>query len=568
MCNLVVGCGVTITMKTKNTKISYTILSFALSLFFAGEVYAQASVDYKRALKRAQYLLNSTTPTDSDFATYSGTHDQYRSAVRNFIESEDFYPVLMRYHQRLFGVGLPNEYMDELVSEDIDNRTNKFAQIECARQYQGNESRFKCYWASQEGQAGCSEASEQPVSVFWYPEIVAWVCPSILQTCGPDLSRCFIQYWNQDEARNSELGTTETFDSRFAVIKSLSLQSAGLATAVAVENYSYRTILQPGISAIDGAIAHFYRQTHHFKVDQLQLPQETLDIVNNISLDDTRFKLINTGDSYESAGIISTFGWLRRYSKNRTRANQLYERMLCRKFTSELPRVFPQDPGNLRETEGCSGCHATLDPLADFFLTWGEGGELYLGSDNSVQTFFNGQTGQYLSDLSRIISEDQAFATCQVQNVWEWLIGRQFYFEEETLRTRLTEYFINTNYSFKELVFAVATHPVFMSAAREDATVTDPLEEPPLGTIAGATERECPTETLTWAADIQPKLTLCTGCHDGSGGRQDLTTEPQWVSWGSQSVNMMSSGTMPPGQFGPEVDELKEAVRCWLEQNE
>ena len=28
---------------------------------------------------------------------------------------------------------------------------------------------------------------------------------------------------------------------------------------------------------------------------------------------------------------------------------------------------------NLRERPGCSGCHATLDPLADFFLAWGEG---------------------------------------------------------------------------------------------------------------------------------------------------------------------------------------------------
>lgn len=540
------------------------VISFAV----VSGVAVSQTTDYKRSLKRAQYLLNATTPTDEDFQVFSGSHDEYRNAVRNFLDHENFYSVMMRYHQRLFGIGLPDEYMDELIKEEIDNRVNKFARIECARQYnRDGSSRFKCYWSSQEGAAACTESSEQPVSVFWYPKIVAWVCPSIVRSCGTDLSRCFIEYGNQDEAKNSELGTTETFDSRFAVIKSLGLQSAGLATAVVVENYSYRNILKPGVTAIDGAIAHLYRQTHHFKVDQLNLPQELVDIVDQISLTDTKFKIVNTGDSYESAGVLTTFGWLRRFSKNRTRANELYERLLCRKFTSELPRVFPQDPGNLRETDGCSGCHATLDPLADFFLAWGEGGDLYQGTAATVETYFNSQTGSYLSDLSRIISEDQAFSTCQVQNVWEWLIGRKFYHDEEELRTKLSEYFIATNYSFKELVFAIATHPVFMASNREDATVTDPLEEPPLGQIAGDSSREC-TDVIDYAADIAPKLGLCTGCHNASSGsRQDLSTEPQWVLWGSQSVNMMSSGTMPPGQFGPEVDALKEAVRCWLEQN-
>ncbi len=41
----------------------------------------------------------------------------------------------------------------------------------------------------------------------------------------------------------------------------------------------------------------------------------------------------------------------------------------------------------------------------------------------------------------------------------------------------LTNYFINSDYSFQELVYAVATHPVFMAAERSDGTVTDPLED-------------------------------------------------------------------------------------------
>ncbi len=540
------------------------LASFTLTSWLSTVSEAVAEEDLERALRRAQYLLNASTPTDQQFSSGAGDFESYRGAVRSFLDDRNFYDVLMRYHQRTFGVGLKNEYLDELQRDDIDNKVTKFSRITCSRDWEGRTTRFRCQWP--EETSACSRAQEQPVSIFWYPGIIAWACPSVIESCGTDLSQCFIEYSNEDEAKNSELGTTETFDSRFAVIKSLGLQAAGLATMVAVENYPYTKILEPGLSAVDGAVAHFYRLNKHFKVNQMNIPDQVLALTSNVGLTDTRFRLVNAGFAYDQGGVLTLFGWLRRYDKNRTRANQLYERLLCRKFTSELPRVFPQDPGNLREAPGCSGCHATLDPLADFFNTWGEGGEFYLGQGQATDTYFNNQTGSYVSDLADIIRMDEAFAACQVQHVWEWLIGRKFYHEEADLRAGLTNYFVNSNYSFKELVFAVATHPVFLNGARGDGLVTDPLEEPPLGSVAGATEREC-TTTIDFNTDIAPSLGYCTGCHNSSSGnRQDLSDETDWVTWGSQSVNMMASGVMPPGQSGPDILEFKEKVRCWLEQ--
>ncbi len=537
---------------------------------FATASFGEA--DLKRALKRTQYLLNQTTPTDDQYSAWTSTTAAYNEAVRQFIEHPNFYETSMRYHERLFGTGLPADYLDELRNDNIDNKQNKFARITCSRPSNGD--RFRCFWSSKEQGASvgsCPQSWEQAVSVFWYPGIVAWVCPTVVQACGSDLSRCFIEYDNQAEAMNAELGTTEIFDSRFSVVKSLSKQSAGLATAVVVANYPYTKILEPGLSAVDGAIAHFMRQSHHFDLTKLNLPPALKEAVDDMSLTDTKFRLINTGNTYEQAGVLSTFGWLRRYEKNRTRANQVYERLLCRKFTSELPRVFPQDPGNLRETPGCSGCHSTLDPLADFFQTWGEGGELYTGQKTSVTTTFGGQSGAYLSDLANIIRNDNAFSTCTVENVWKWLMGRAFYRDEADLRAALTSYFVTTGYSFKELVYAVATHPGYIEGTREDALVGDPLEQPPLGEPPGGnTEQPCDT-TIVFATHIQPKIAQCTNCHSsGATSRQDLTTEAQWLQWGRQAVNMMASGNMPPGLAGPPsigpVHELKEAVRCWVEQ--
>ena len=198
------------------------------------------------------------------------------------------------------------------------------------------------------------------------------------------------------------------------MIKSLSRQAAGLAATIVTENYPYTKILEPGLTAVDGAIANFYLQDHHFKIDEMNIPPAVPELVSNVNFRNTHYILVNTGSTYESAGVLSTFGYLRRYEKNRTRANQLYERFLCRRFTSALPKVFPADPGNLRTTAGCSGCHATLDPLADFFKTWGEGAALYGAGQSAVSTSFGGHSGTYMADLADIISNDSAFATCTV----------------------------------------------------------------------------------------------------------------------------------------------------------
>jgi hypothetical protein len=535
---------------------------------------AKADADYERALKRSTYLLSGTLPTDEEQKADGSGRKSYVAAVRRLIDGDGFYDAMIRYHERLFGTGLRPDYIDELQDDDIDSKEAKFAEISCDRGRSGTDDRMRCHWPTKwdrpkEG-SGCPTSWEQPISVFWYPSVVAWACPTVIQACGADLSRCFVRFQNEDQARNAELGASEIFDSRAAVVKSLSRQSAGLAAAVVVGNYPYTKILEPGLSAVDGAVAHFLRQPHHFDLGKLHIPDALKEAANEVPLTQSRFVLVNGGPSYEQGGVLTTFGWLRRYEKNRSRAKEVYERLLCRSFTSELPRVFPQDPGNLRETPGCSGCHSTLDPMADFFTSWGEGGDLYVGGQGETQTSFGGRTGSTVTDFANIVREDRAFATCSVQNAWEWLMGREFYQDEEPLRSALTDYFVTTDYSFRELVYAIATHPGYVEGLRGDALVGDPIEQPTLGASAGGGVRECSGD-VDFDADIAPSLNYCTSCHGSDNSiRQDLSTEAQWRTWGSQAVSMMASGTMPPGQAGPPligpIFELKEAVRCWLEQ--
>ena len=147
--------------------------------------------DDNQALRRAQYLLNGTIPTDQEFSSNAASREAYRNAVRTMVQDDRFYDMVLRYHQKIFGVGLPDEYLEELLNEDIDGKTDKFASITCFRN-SGANSRFRCAWTSQledSNGVGCPSSWEQAASVFWYPGITAWVCPSVLNTCGHDLSK-------------------------------------------------------------------------------------------------------------------------------------------------------------------------------------------------------------------------------------------------------------------------------------------------------------------------------------------------------------------------------------------
>lgn len=541
-----------------------------LAVLVAWSFPLQGSQDLGLALKRATYLLVGEFPSEAAFQNATNV-ENYHAEVRRLFDHPGFYEMLLRYHELKFGVGLPLDYMEELLRTDIDQKQNKFAQIICGLD---QSSDLQCRWASEDHKSNrnsCPTHWQVPVNVFWYPGVQAWVCPSLAQSCGQDLSRCFISFEDRDLAINSELGTTQAFDSEFAVIKSLSKQPAGIATAVVIANYPYTKILEPGLTAVDGAIAHFMRQKHHFDLDRVKVSDELSEVVNNIALTDTQFHLIHTGPDSHQAGVLSAFGWLRRYEKNRTRANQLYERLLCRKFTAELPRVFPQDPGNLRETPGCAACHKVLDPLADFYRQWGEGGQLYGQRPDGVDASFSGHQGTNLTDLANIIRGENAFATCSVQNAWQWLMGREFHRVEADLRTAFTSYFVQTDYSFRELLFAIATHPAFLESQRVDGAVADPLSDPPLGEAPGGGDLpEC--GTVDYATDIEPQITMCSGCHNStSPARQGLTslvTESEWRAAGAAAVAIMNSGQMPPGQAGPPrigpVYDFKEAVRCWI----
>lgn len=520
----------------------------------------KAKENIPMGMRRGSYLLNFTFPTDEEYSKVKSKDDYYQY-IRSLLDSDKIYDSLLRYHVRLLGIGLNQDVIKELYSDSIDGKSSKIAKLKCSQ----TQGKIQCDWVDNTGT--CSQ--KQPTVPFWYEKVSVWVCPSVTSICGSDLKKCFIQWSNPLEAKEIEFGASEIYDSQVAIIRSLSRQAAGIATALIQENYPYTQILHPQVTAIDAPIVNLIHQPHHFDFEKLHIPNELKSQVEKEEDIPLKFKLVIMDQRPEQGGILSTIGGLRRFEKNRSRANWIYNKLLCRKFTDSLPVVFPQDPGNLQTTPGCMGCHATLDPLSYFFSTWGEGANLYGDNQSTRDSTFIGKTGQGLTDLSQIIKDEEGFATCTVQNVWEWMMGRGFELKEASLRDILKDYFISTRYNFKELIYAIATHPNFFVDERSDGLVGQPLESPALGKVPTQTLAPCPTG-ITFSKDIQSKITLCTACHNSSqSARQPLETEAQWRDLRSTIIPIMSSGSMPPGQLGPPVAgsgsvfDLKEAVRCW-----
>lgn len=88
--------------------------------------------------------------------------------------------------------------------------------------------------------------------------------------------------------------------------------------------------------------------------------------------------------SSRHAGLLTTPGFLLRFTANRMRAHRYYDAFECRSFVPSGPLPSPFEPCSQREdlTErcGCDSCHVTLDPLA---AHWGRFAEFGIGSLSS-----------------------------------------------------------------------------------------------------------------------------------------------------------------------------------------
>lgn len=219
----------------------------------------------------------------------------------------------------------------------------------------------------------------------------------------------------------------------------------------------------------------------------------------------------------EYAGVLTTTSFLFRYpntetNRNRKRARYFYQHFLGFDIMQSAPRIdlstidFSADPW--RKNPVCTGCHASLDPVAGAFQNWtncysGQGIRYYKPGERFCQgawypdaTMFPPGTGAgqtlprerlptALEALAATVVGNPGFGKAMAGHLLRGLLGRPLllpptdpsaptyaglaaaYDAQQKLLAALSEQFAKSNYNLKRLVIAIVKSPAFRAANAE-----------------------------------------------------------------------------------------------------
>ncbi|MEE2827611.1 MAG: hypothetical protein VX498_00365 [Myxococcota bacterium] len=262
---------------------------------------------------------------------------------------------------------------------------------------------------------------------------------------------------------------------------------------------------------MNGPLAYFWKHQAQLSTTILLTPKPVpVDDIPEMDYQDEDTWVPVQGTSHH-AGVLTSPAYLVRFMSDRGRANRFYNAFLCQPFQPPEVGLPAADDSaalvlDLQQRDGCKYCHSTLEPVAAHWGRWISVGGAYLDTDeypafsqecydcainggcNSVcrayyvTSAFNEQEEPYLGWLApykfrrddhkanvedgprRLVEttvEDGRLTNCTVRTAAEWMVGRTMYeFEEDWLVDLQTD-FVDSGYSYRELVRGVVTSPVY-----------------------------------------------------------------------------------------------------------
>jgi hypothetical protein len=183
--------------------------------------------------------------------------------------------------------------------------------------------------------------------------------------------------------------------------------------------------------------------------------------------------------------------FLAKYASRRARAAAVYSAFLCKSFVSEHADLMPSTEPNLMKREGCSTCHATLEPLAAYFTRVEETSWVFLPpgemplhnpvckknaqgkmpgfceffydpafSDAKAGTLRGGYASEENAErgpagLAADIAARPELASCAVERVTSSFLGRPLRDDDEALLGTLRARFVDGGYRMRPLVAAL-----------------------------------------------------------------------------------------------------------------
>jgi len=159
-------------------------------------------------------------------------------------------------------------------------------------------------------------------------------------------------------------------------------QQLRLVDRVVENDLPYETLLTSTELDWSGPLVHYMRHQARLVLDLYAGDPRAWSLPD---LDYTDERWISAPASGPQAGVLTTPGYLLRFSANRMRAHRYYDAFECRSFVPNGPLPSPFEPCSQREdlTErcGCDACHVALEPLAAHWGRFAEFGAAPLPTD-------------------------------------------------------------------------------------------------------------------------------------------------------------------------------------------
>jgi hypothetical protein len=214
-----------------------------------------------------------------------------------------------------------------------------------------------------------------------------------------------------------------------------------------------------------------------------------------------------------AAGILTMPIFLTKYGSRRARAHVLYNAFKCKDFIAGNVTLKPSTEPNLMIRDGCSTCHATLEPLASYFSRVLENDWTYLPPDkfpilnpackvdangkftsskcnnyydpafadmtqatlrgSYPDTYTNGAYGMpgaknHSDDgppaLGAELANDPDFPACVAENVASAMLGRRLTDDDAAFKQHAAETFVSSGYKMSALVKEVVSSSRYRAA--------------------------------------------------------------------------------------------------------
>ncbi len=276
------------------------------------------------------------------------------------------------------------------------------------------------------------------------------------------------------------------------------------------EDRDFREVLTGRWSYANGPLSEFYRsgarssccgRERAFKMlDESQpLFADAAVPKDLLPMDATHWELVPDRGP-RAAGLLTMPVFLAKYASRRARGAAVYQAFLCKSFVADHIDLKPSTEPNLMVREGCSTCHATLEPLAAYFSRVEETSWVFLPPqqfpvENPVckknaqgkmpgfcdffydAAFSDAKAGKLRgayaapdhaergpAGFGADVTAQPEFASCAVERVTSSFLGRQLRDDDQKLVDALRADFVSHGYRMRSLVGALVRSRAYLSA--------------------------------------------------------------------------------------------------------